>query len=221
MSRYTFEEQKLINNLKSKLPHICYYCNRTLTSQDMVTVDHKTPLSRGGLTTEENLVIACCECNSEKDNMTEEEYKVYKQKQREMQQSFEYNDILSELLNVHNNVINRIEQIKTELTQVESQIKYIQEKIMFGTFNASEGYTYAKQLKELLNRQRELSISKDQYKNLKTVLHGQKDQIQSLTDKIVKETYETNRVALKKHIINKTIRINENKVLKLRKVSNE
>lgn len=52
----------------------CHYCNQT-TPRKNRTMDHKTPLSRGGLHDPDNLVMACGSCNSSKRDLTEEEFK--------------------------------------------------------------------------------------------------------------------------------------------------
>ena len=46
----------------------CAYCRKSLSLQ-RGTLDHLTPKSRGGLTTEENLVVACKICNRAKSNL--------------------------------------------------------------------------------------------------------------------------------------------------------
>ena len=48
----------------------CRYCGAT----DALTLDHLTPLSRGGSNGYANLGLACHDCNNDKDNMTELEY---------------------------------------------------------------------------------------------------------------------------------------------------
>lgn len=48
----------------------CVYCN---SSSDL-TIDHKTPTTRGGKNTKENLQAACRVCNADKGRMTHEEY---------------------------------------------------------------------------------------------------------------------------------------------------
>lgn len=50
--------------------HRCVYCGRT----DDLTLDHVTPLTRGGANTPENLKTACRSCNSSKNNKTPEEW---------------------------------------------------------------------------------------------------------------------------------------------------
>ena len=56
----------------------CYYCgdkmHKMTRGRKKTTLDHKVPLSRGGLTTQDNLTAACQECNQKKGNLTEEEF---------------------------------------------------------------------------------------------------------------------------------------------------
>ena len=47
----------------------CQFCN-TQFPQSQLTLDHVTPLSKGGRTTWENIVAACGPCNSRKGNKT-------------------------------------------------------------------------------------------------------------------------------------------------------
>ena len=43
----------------------CQYCNETLDSREL-TIDHVLPRSQGGITSWENCVTACKDCNSDK-----------------------------------------------------------------------------------------------------------------------------------------------------------
>jgi hypothetical protein len=52
----------------------CYYCYAPLTLLD-ATKEHKTPRSRGGADTIDNIVPACITCNDRKGDMTEEEFR--------------------------------------------------------------------------------------------------------------------------------------------------
>lgn len=52
---------------------VCHYC-RNQTPESDRTADHKTPLSRGGLHSAANLVMACWSCNCGKRDLTEQEY---------------------------------------------------------------------------------------------------------------------------------------------------
>lgn len=48
---------------------ICYYCENSFAKEDL-TMDHKTPISRGGTTSKGNVVVACKTCNSNKKYYT-------------------------------------------------------------------------------------------------------------------------------------------------------
>ncbi len=61
----------------------CYYCGLTVEQREpphprAATLDHLLPLCRGGKSNMANLVLACCRCNNEKDNMTEAEYRSFR-----------------------------------------------------------------------------------------------------------------------------------------------
>lgn len=62
---------EFMRNLYAK--RICYYCG-WLTFREHRTADHKTPLSRGGLHSASNLVMACYSCNYSKGTKTEAEF---------------------------------------------------------------------------------------------------------------------------------------------------
>ena len=51
----------------------CVYCFQSIPF-GIDTLDHRVPLSRGGLNNYENLVVACKYCNSSKGNRTWKEY---------------------------------------------------------------------------------------------------------------------------------------------------
>lgn len=44
---------------------ICYYCGQKFSPEEL-TMDHVVPLARGGMSTKNNLVTACKDCNSKK-----------------------------------------------------------------------------------------------------------------------------------------------------------
>jgi 5-methylcytosine-specific restriction endonuclease McrA len=58
----------------------CQYCNRKLL-KSRISLDHILPKSRGGLSTWNNCVAACIECNMKKGNKTPKEanMKLYKE----------------------------------------------------------------------------------------------------------------------------------------------
>jgi 5-methylcytosine-specific restriction endonuclease McrA len=58
---------------------VCLYCGTNVSvgrdvGDQLATIDHKIPLSRGGSWKRFNLTCACRRCNSEKGNMTADEY---------------------------------------------------------------------------------------------------------------------------------------------------
>jgi 5-methylcytosine-specific restriction endonuclease McrA len=58
---------------------VCYYCGVEVVvgkfgGWRLATIDHKTPLSRGGSWKRYNLVCACRKCNNLKADMTAEEF---------------------------------------------------------------------------------------------------------------------------------------------------
>jgi 5-methylcytosine-specific restriction endonuclease McrA len=54
----------------------CYYCKRTFKPNEL-TMDHIIPLSRGGMSTKENLVPCCKECNRKKKYLLPIEWEEY------------------------------------------------------------------------------------------------------------------------------------------------
>jgi 5-methylcytosine-specific restriction endonuclease McrA len=68
--------------------YTCYYCGITTAN----TVDHLTPLHKGGTDELSNLVTACKPCNYSKGSKTEQQYnrkRLRKKKEREMIRFFE------------------------------------------------------------------------------------------------------------------------------------
>lgn len=60
----------------------CFYCNNNVylvpdQPERLATIDHKVPLARGGSWKRFNLTCSCRECNEEKDNMNDDEYRYY------------------------------------------------------------------------------------------------------------------------------------------------
>ena len=59
----------------------CAYCNKQVWGKRL-HIDHKQPWSRGGKTEYENLQVTCWQCNKEKGDMTDKEYRRLRQRQR-------------------------------------------------------------------------------------------------------------------------------------------
>ena len=67
------ELQVFRRKLLERLP-VCHYCQCTLTYQ-MSTLDHKIPVSEGGQSCKNNLVLSCKTCNADKGVI---KYKVFR-----------------------------------------------------------------------------------------------------------------------------------------------
>ena len=64
------------NNIKQFGTLTCYLCGLPIVFGGD-TLDHKTPLIRGGINKRDNLVVAHRHCNSRKNRKTEDEYREY------------------------------------------------------------------------------------------------------------------------------------------------
>ncbi len=54
----------------------CYFCGRKTTFKNL-TMDHLLPLSRGGMSTKDNIVPCCKSCNTKKKSMLPLEWEAY------------------------------------------------------------------------------------------------------------------------------------------------
>lgn len=72
----TFFERKIIKNYIKSAEKICHYCKTKLENHN-ITIDHKTPLKRGGFTERKNICISCKSCNTLKADMTEAEILIF------------------------------------------------------------------------------------------------------------------------------------------------
>ena len=58
---------------------VCYYCQKTF-SVEQLTMDHKLPLARGGLSSKSNIVVSCQKCNTKKGTKTSVDFVLEKNK---------------------------------------------------------------------------------------------------------------------------------------------
>ena len=71
----------------------CYYCKRKVKATK-ITIDHMFPSDFGGVTITNNLAPACSNCNSNKSNMNQYEFRVWSSlKSREEKKSFYHNTV--------------------------------------------------------------------------------------------------------------------------------
>lgn len=55
---------------------LCHYCGKKFNYKQL-TMDHLVPLARGGMSTKDNLVPACKDCNTRKKAMLPLEWEEY------------------------------------------------------------------------------------------------------------------------------------------------
>jgi alcohol dehydrogenase class IV len=101
------------------------YCGKTIKEEN-VTVDHKVPHSKGGLTEESNLAIACYNCNHEKGDMTATEYIQCKHNQEQEEQVKELIKYFKQLKQEINNE-NRLKKLNRK-NKERYGIQYILEQ---------------------------------------------------------------------------------------------
>lgn len=74
----TSKYRRFKRELLSGVPELrCHYCHSLLHKElgDVVTLDHKTPIAKGGAMYDpQNVVISCLPCNHQKDTLDYEEF---------------------------------------------------------------------------------------------------------------------------------------------------
>lgn len=151
---YSIEEKEIMNKVKQSSDK-CYYCGCKL-SNSQKTIDHKFPISRGGKTSEDNLVVSCIECNQDKDNMTEEEFDEFnKIIQKEINESISIK-YLTTLLMTYKDILDKLEQSKLELKKSHNEVSEIQNIIINTKMSASDGYILCRELQKALIRKNKL-----------------------------------------------------------------
>lgn len=71
--RPTCFESLMYNATKALKGHKCVYCGKDL-KRGIYTLDHRYPRDTGGISITDNLCPCCESCNSDKGNLTHEEY---------------------------------------------------------------------------------------------------------------------------------------------------
>ena len=81
-------KDKLLKLVKSKDDWVCIYCLK-LNNVELAVADHIHPVNKGGLTTMQNMILICKDCNSKKSNKTLRVFCI--------KNSFSYNEICQRL----------------------------------------------------------------------------------------------------------------------------
>lgn len=73
-NKYIKWRKELLDALFILFKHECVYCSKPLNKKT-ATIDHKIPLSKGGLASHiDNTQLTCKKCNGEKGSMTHQDY---------------------------------------------------------------------------------------------------------------------------------------------------
>lgn len=122
---YTISEQTEMERVRKNQPHICFYCKREL-ADDKITIDHVQPYARDGKTKERNLVIACKECNSEKDVMTLKEYMDFLEIKKKVILDFKVfeDEFTNQMNDLNNEIMNKnYKYLKKHDMELEMNLK--------------------------------------------------------------------------------------------------
>lgn len=155
--KYTTREVTLMNNIR-KSNERCYYCNDKV-GINYRTVDHKTPVSRGGLTVGKNLVMSCQKCNSEKGFLTEEEYREYREIADIMVSKNIKVSTLNSLLDSYKAERKLLISERNGLNKINKEIDKLMLTIRDSKLSTSDCYNFCKMLQDNL-KERDIANNK-------------------------------------------------------------
>lgn len=126
--KYTQEERNCISIIKQK-SNTCCYCGKELALKEK-TIDHIQPINRGGETVLGNLVVCCEECNTEKSDMTLQEYIEYKNKKQDFTKDIDIRiQQEKENENYYVNVLDEIMQNADLMSYLSNIVKTYNKKV--------------------------------------------------------------------------------------------
>lgn len=175
-------QTNIIKNFKKNNPHVCYYCGKVLKENE-VTADHKIPVSRGGETIIENLAICCYDCNQDKSDMTEAEYKDYLVKKKDIMNE---SSIYINIIRVYDDVINEYNGLVKTINEKNKEKIEIEKIIATETCNAAEGYNLYRDLKSVLVEINRCSTRRNEMLPLNNHAVNSKKEIDVLYQKDIK-----------------------------------
>jgi len=189
--RSTQSELKIIREFKSHHGNECYLCHKKITPDELITVDHKLPVSRSGKTVSENLAICCASCNSEKSDMTEKEYEDYLINKQYILNNNEILKTFDNMLKANADVIKKLADTQKLLISKINEKVEIENCISDVKFNASEGYVLCRDLKKVLLEIRTIKKEVSRMQKIQPFITSQKDKLQNayndMADDIMKD----------------------------------
>ena len=141
-----------IIKFKEDAEKVCYYCGRKIIKKEDLTVDHIVPVSKGGKTAKENLVIACKACNAEKSNLDMEKYLEFVNiinTTDQLNSNETIGKIFSGLKDIIQNFNAELNSVKRKITLLEKKRSAVLQSMMYKKFNVVQGFDYAKTLRDL------------------------------------------------------------------------
>ena len=155
-----------ILKFKKNSEKVCHYCGKAITDKDEVTVDHVIPLSKGGNSQNDNLVIACKACNREKANLNADRYIEFVNIMNIMGERGDMLESVEKAINGMKEILynfnGEIYAMKARLAAVEKKRKALLESMMFKKFNVVQGFDYAKTLRDMTEEIYDLKLNLSQ-----------------------------------------------------------
>lgn len=208
-------ENNIIIEFKKNTEPVCYYCKKFIQingNKNDLTVDHKTPLSRGGKSIQSNLAIACSKCNQEKANMTEKEYKKFKANQKRLLNSYDAVKLSNAAIELFDKIIDQAQKVNIQYNQAEKDLQKQEKKIASKNHTASSSFQIINNLKNAINQRDSLKLQRDTLNILHGLIVPMKKQIESMkiVDTILQEKYSTLKAScIDKNSENKVVQISD------------
>lgn len=187
-------ENNIIKEFRNNSEPVCYYCNKAIqtnSNKNDLTVDHKTPLSRGGKSIYSNLVISCLGCNSEKADMTEREYKKFKVIQKRLTNSLDAVKLSKKALEVFDMIIDQAQKVNLDYNKAQKEILNMEKDIVNRNYSSANSLQTLCTLKNAINLRDSLKKQKDAINILHSMIVPMKKQIENakIIDTVLKENY--------------------------------
>ena len=178
---YTPKELKEIIRIK-KETNECFYCHKPFTNDNQKTIDHIYAWCKTKNNSKSNLVCCCKTCNTEKDNLSTEEFiKIKEQTDEEIKTNSIYM-LLNSTKNNYLQLTEMVDKLNTDIQNIEQEIK-MDLKVIERTekVSASQGWLLYKELKTHLDEKETL---KEQKKALTKVLNGNEKNVDNVNKQI-------------------------------------
>lgn len=193
----TAYENNIIAEFKKNSEPICYYCKKVIqipanqNNKTDFTVDHKTPISRGGKTVQSNLAISCLKCNQEKANMTEKEYKKFKAAQKKLLNSLDAVKLSNAAIELFVKIIDQAQKTNAEYNQSEKELQKLESEIANKSFTSANSLQVINSLKTAINERDRLRQQKTTLNLLHAIVAPMKKTIENanISNNVLQEKY--------------------------------